>query len=282
MIISPPIEPIDYLLIGHLTKDLTPSGHSLGGTASFSALTAQALGLRVGIVTSCNEDLNRKALDGIPTVILPSEYSTTFENVQTPEGRIQYCYHTASALDLSIVPDLWRQAPIIHLGPVAQEVQPSLARAFKDSMLCLTPQGWLRKWDSDGRVFRTEWPESAFVLEQASIAVISVEDVQGDEQIIEDMASSSKILVVTEGKEGARVYWNGDLRRIRPPMVKEVDPVGAGDIFSAAFFSRYYTTRDPWEAARFATQIAANSVTRPGLSGVPTRDEILSYITEIL
>ena len=62
----------------------------------------------------------------------------------------------------------------------------------------------------------------------------------------------------------------------------EVDPVGAGDIFAAAFFSRLYTTRDPWEAGRFATHLAAFSVTRRGLEGIPTPDEVQTCLTEII
>jgi sugar/nucleoside kinase (ribokinase family) len=61
-----------------------------------------------------------------------------------------------------------------------------------------------------------------------------------------------------------------------------VDATGAGDIFAAAFFIRLHTTRDPWEAARFATQLAAYSVTRPGLEGVPTQEEIDACMVEVL
>ena len=46
------LEPVDYLVIGHVAHDLTPEGFRLGGTTAYSALTAQALGLRVGIVTA--------------------------------------------------------------------------------------------------------------------------------------------------------------------------------------------------------------------------------------
>ena len=48
-----PIEPVDYLIIGHITLDLTPDGPRLGGTVTYSALMAQALGLRVGIERNC-------------------------------------------------------------------------------------------------------------------------------------------------------------------------------------------------------------------------------------
>ena len=134
--------------------------------------------------------------------------------------------------------------------------------SFPDSFIALTPQGWMRAWDEQGNVHFTDWPEAGFVLGKANAAVLSIHDVHGDESYIEDFSSQVRILAVTEGPHGARVYWNGDVRRFRPPEVVEVDSVGAGDIFSAAFFIRLYTTRDPWEAGRFATQMAAYSVTR--------------------
>ena len=40
------IEPIDYLMIGHITRDETPEGPRLGGTSTFSSLMAKALGLK--------------------------------------------------------------------------------------------------------------------------------------------------------------------------------------------------------------------------------------------
>ncbi|MBE0695387.1 MAG: ribokinase, partial [Anaerolineaceae bacterium] len=104
----------------------------------------------------------------------------------------------------------------------------------------------------------------------------------GNESIIEDMASSARVLVVTEGANGARLYWNGDVRRFRPQQMMEADPTGAGDIFATAFFYRLSTTRDPWEAARFATNLASFSVMRFGLEGVPTAEEVQSCMTEVI
>ena len=72
------------------------------------------------------------------------------------------------------------------------------------------------------------------------------------------------------------------MRRFKPPQVAEIDTVGSGDIFAAAFFVRLYTTRDPWEAARFATQLAAFSVTRQGMNSIPTIDEIESCLVEVM
>jgi hypothetical protein len=269
-----PLEPINYLIIGHLTRDLTPDGPRIGGTAAYAGLTAHALGMRVGIVTSWGAEIGLGELKHIPIISYPSDHSTTFENIYTDDGRTQLVQTVAPRLDYHMIPEPWRQAPIVHLGPVAQEVEPGLVRHFPNSLVGVTPQGWLRSWDSDGHVHASEWPEATFILR--------IEDVQNDESRIEEMASASRILVITESAAGARVYWNGDVRRFRPPQEIEVDSTGAGDIFAAAFLTRLYLTRDPWESARFANQIAATSVCRSGLDGIPTSEEIKEHLIEVI
>jgi len=279
----PRLEPIDYLLIGHLSRDLTPDGDRLGGTVAYAALMAYALGQRVGIVTSWgNEFPLEPYLGSLPIINAPTENSTTFENVITPEGRVQFLHHVATPLDMHLIPESWKNAPIIHLGPIAQEVDPTLVRNFSAALIGITPQGWLREWDRSGLVSLAEWPEASFVLERAGATVISAEDIENDEERIEEMALASRVLVVTEGGQNVRVYWNGDVRNIRPPRVKVADTVGAGDIFATCFFSRFHATKNPWEAARFAAELASISVTRTGLDSIPTREEIKSATVEVL
>lgn len=276
------LQPIDYLMIGHLTQDILPNGFSLGGTAAFAALTAKALGMRVGIVTAWGEEIPTKIFDGIPIINYPTEKSTTFKNFITEQGRRQTITQVAPEINLNLIPEVWHTAPIVHLGPVAQEVAPNLVRNFPDAFLGITPQGWLRSWDREGNVSATEWPEASFVLSRASAAVLSFDDVSRDEHRIEEFAIHARVLAITEAADGARLYWHGDIRRFRPPQVTVVDDTGAGDIFAAAFFVRLNMTRDPWEAARFATQLAAFSVTRRGLDSIPTPEEIQTCLVEVL
>jgi sugar/nucleoside kinase (ribokinase family) len=276
------IESIDYLMIGHITLDKTPDGPRLGGTTTFSSLMARALGLRVGIVTSWGTEISLGPLADIPIINLSAEHSTTFENITTSEGRNQTLFHVANTIDLNLIPEEWLNASIVHIGPIAQEVEPTIVRHLSNSLVGVTPQGWLRTWNDDGAVVPTEWPEAAFVLSNVGAAVISVEDLGFDESRIEEMASACRVLAVTENSEGVRLFWNGDVRRFRPPIVTAVDTTGAGDIFATAFFFRLFTTRDPWEAARFATQLAAISVTRRGLQGIPTPEEIQACMAEVL
>lgn len=277
-----PIQPVEYLLIGHVAVDLTPSGVRLGGTVSYAALTARALGMSVGIVTSAGRDAPLQALNGIQIINTPTEYSTVFENTYTENGRIQTLHHQAGLINFEHVPQVWRNAPIIHLAPIAQELDAGLAKQFPTSLVGVTPQGWMRGWDENGKVFATAWENSDQVLGRVGGVVMSIEDINRDLEIVESMAHQTRVLCLTEAEAGSVLHWNGDRRRFRAPVVAEVDSTGAGDIFAAAFFVRLHQTRDPWEAARFATNLAAYSVTRVGLNGIPTREEIERCLMEVL
>ncbi len=268
---------VHYLTIGHVAKDLTPAGgHTLGGTVSFSALTAHGLDYTPGIVTAHAGDVDLSPLAGLPLAALPSPETTTFENIYSGGGRTQFLRARAVPLGAEAVPLNWLRAPLVHLGPLDREVDYDLAAAFSGSFLGLTPQGWLRQWDAEGRVQPAvvDWPEAPQVLGHASAVVLSIDDLAGDWAVAEQWAKLARVLVITQGAEGCTVFVRGQgARTFQGARQVEVDPTGAGDIFATAYFINYYETDDPWGSARFANQMAGLSVTRPGLAGVPTREE---------
>jgi hypothetical protein len=274
--------PLDYLTIGHITKDLTADGFTLGGTASYSSLTANAFELKSGIFTSFAGDVDVSALSKIEIHQKFSEKTTTFENINTATGRKQYLHQRAELLKTEDIPASLRSSTILHLGPVADEVDAKIAGLFPDAFIGLTPQGWMRLRSSNGLVENKKWNPSKILSDRTNAVVISYEDVQGNEDMISEYANRFKVLAVTEGNDGARVYWHGDVRRFRAPRVEVVDQTGAGDIFAAAFFIRLEATCDPWESAALAVNLASLSVTRRGLMGVPSREEVKSNLVEII
>ena len=273
-------EPIGYLTIGHLTKDVLEDGSALGGTAAYATLTADAYGLQAALITSWDTPDMPEELCGIPAHIKPSDSPTTFHNIDTDSGRKQYVHHTAKAITTEDIPDPFLGAEILHLGPVAQEVDPAVIRLFPDAFIGITPQGWMRSWDENGLVTPCRWGASDELLERADAVVFSVEDVSGDEELISDLSHKTGVLAVTEGYLGARVYWHGDVRAFRAPAVPLRDATGAGDIFAAIFFIRLKETRGPWSAGELAVKVASNSVTRAGLDGIPSIHEIQSLMVE--
>jgi len=267
---------LDYLAIGHVAKDLLPDGdHRPGGTVAYAALTAQAMGYTPALVTAFGDDLDLGPLAGVICARTASPSSTTFENIYGPHGRTQFIRARAAALTRLSIPADWRCARLIHLAPLARELDPAIAAACEAAFVGLTPQGWLREWDAEGRVSRCDWPQAAETLPHVSATVLSLEDFGRDWAVAERWAKQAKVLVVTEGKAGCTVFVRGEgARQFAVPPQAEVDPTGAGDVFAAAFFVNLYETGDPWASARLANHIAAISVTRPGLEGVPTIEEV--------
>jgi sugar/nucleoside kinase (ribokinase family) len=271
---------VDYLVIGHASKDITPEGPRLGGTVMFSALLAKALGLRVGVLTSAPDDMLPllQPLTGIPIIRIPTQAATSFENHYTAKGRVQILHSRATPLGVDHVPPDWLSAPVVHLAPIADEVSPELAQHFPDSLVGVTPQGWMRQWDNDGRVSYRPWAESVPVLSHVDAAVLSIEDVYQDEAMIGTLAAQVNVMAVTRGAAGSTLYIKGQPQHIPAAEKSERDPTGAGDIYATAFLSHLHTTGDPIKAAHFATQLASDSVTRSGISSVPDQETIANAL----
>jgi sugar/nucleoside kinase (ribokinase family) len=235
----------------------------------------------VGIVTAWAEESGKEIFEDIAITNHPCETSTTFSNEYTASGRVQKISHLAPELAYYHIPESWRKASLVHLAPVAREVPPNIIRMFPESRVYLTLQGWLRRWDEQGHVAPDTWPEAAYILQQAHAAVLSEEDVEGDQTTIEAMAAAAPVLVVTRGAQGADLYTRGSIHHIPAPTVQEVDPTGAGDIFAAAFFAQLHYHGNPLQAAQFAVLLASDSVTRPGLAGAPTEETLYQINKEV-
>lgn len=252
---------IDYLLIGHVCYDITAEGLVPGGTAVYSALAAQALGCRAALLTSADPgyELNR-VLPGIEQYVVPAEQTTTFENVYTSQGRQQRLHAVANRLTADHLPRQWQRAPIVHLGPVANEIDPTMVTRFSNSLVGLTPQGWFRRWNDDGQVFSAGWSEAASVLPITAAVIVSLEDLPHREWL-DKIRRWAPLVVLTQQSLGCTVFYRNESRQFQAPSVAEVNPTGAGDIFATAFLVRLHQTKgNPWEAAEYANRIAAHSV----------------------
>jgi len=265
----------DYLVIGHITKDLLNGGFTVGGTVTYSGLTARNLGRRVGVVTSASPDLDLKqTLPGIEVVSVPSPVTTAFQNVYHNGTRQQFIKAVAERITVEAIPPQWHYSPTVQLGPLTQELDEEMIHLFKGSLIGVTPQGWMRRWDDEGRVSPIAWTAPEKVLPFARVLILSEEDVGGDMALIQEYVELTEIVVVTAGWKGSTVYHRSQRRYFPAREVIAVDPTGAGDVFAAAYLIRLEETGDPWEAAHFANCVASFSVEKPGVTGIPSRQQV--------
>ncbi|HUS71012.1 MAG TPA: PfkB family carbohydrate kinase [Anaerolineae bacterium] len=271
----------DFLVIGHVAKDLVGDGYRLGGTAAYSALTARNLGRSVGVVTSAGADLQLGDLwSGIDLICLPSPVTTTFANVYGAEQRQQHIKAVAERICQDSIPSKWIRTPVVHLGPIAGEFGEEMIGLFPSSLVGLTPQGWLRRWDERGRVSPKEWSRASEFLPGVQALIVSEEDLRGPAGTLRTLLGLPRMAVVTGGRDGATLHYQGETIHCAPRQTQALDPTGAGDVFAAAFLVRLDETDDPYQAARFANVAASLSVERAGIESAPQRSHIESHLKD--
>jgi sugar/nucleoside kinase (ribokinase family) len=261
------------LAIGHVTWDLRPEGRVIGGTAAYAGITAARLGLKAAILTSCGPGLlSEDPLPGVEVRSVSARQSTVFENRYEGGGRTQRLLGHARRLGPADLPNDWRHVPLVLLGPVAKEVSPLLAGCFPGAMLAVTPQGWMRSWDSTGAVQLQPWRRPGPVLKHTSVLIVSHHDLTPAEA--ESYAAKVPTLAITLGSKGSRLHSQGAWLDIPSFPVDTVDPTGAGDVYAAALLVRLQEGAEPFDAARFASCAASFVVQAVGTAGIPTRAQV--------
>jgi sugar/nucleoside kinase (ribokinase family) len=274
---------VDYLLIGHIAHDQTPGGARVGGTVAYAGGTIGALGQRAGVLTSARADEpllpSLAALPGLSLCNIAAAQSTTFVNTYLGESRHQRILSRAAPLHFDDVPLAWRAAPVVHLAPLCDEVDPACAESFPEALLVATPQGWMRTWDAAGTVRAKTWEAAAYLLPRLAICIFSADDIGRDAALEAHYADLARLLVVTRGARGCTVYRRGlPTVDVAAPTVPVVDATGAGDVFAAVFVWLFWRTGNALRAAEVATLLASNSVTRVGLAGIPTAGELAALL----
>ncbi len=280
---------LQFLTLGHITHDLHADGSfSPGGTVTFAALTAYRLGLATGIITRAAPALIQDLPHIFPDIALqayPAPETTTFINQYLQGFRTQYLRAKADELQCADIPSAWLSTPVVLLGPLAQEIAPEIVALFQrrpGAIVAATPQGWLRRWDADGRVWPTPWQRAEQILPLLDVLILSHDDLlpfasgkrEEADAILHEWSTRVPVLVATDGRHGATLFQHGVTRHFPAYNVQEVDPTGAGDVFAAAFLVSLYRHNDPEQAVDFANCVASFSIEREGVEGIPTLEMV--------
>ena len=256
-----------YLLLGNVTKDLTPDGWTFGGTAYYSGRAAAALGYRVVAATRLPRSDARRLAATAPEIdwrVGRARAAAAFSNIYGPEGRTQLVHGRAPRLSAAEVQDLAPEADIVHLGPILRETGPAVVAAMAGrDFVTVTGQGLLRRVDQHGHV-RVDLPRSAVAaFAAARVSVLSTEDLAGDTATARALLSKSRVGVLTDGAGSIAAHEHG--RWLHFPVRERPmrNPTGTGDVFAAAIYHAYRRTGDLREALRVAAAAAARWISAP-------------------
>lgn len=278
----------EYLAVGHITVDLLPDGSPvLGGTALYSALTAARFGLRTAVITRGNftrhgdaigDALNQYA-EEIEIILQSSQQPTVFTNATAAGRRVQTIHSWAGRIDLNGIPAHWRAAEIVHLAPVAQEIDPRQAGRLSPAFLGATPQGWMRRWppSHSGSVSLGSLRLPSEILSRIDAMVLNAEEQSLARDQIEAV-SSRGLVAITRGPQPAQILDRGRLFEVPSFPARMVDDAGAGDVFAAALFILRANHESTISAGRMAAAAAAKRIQGQGPDAVPTRQEVEEYL----
>lgn len=280
----------EYLVIGHICGDIHPNGKVvLGGTALYSALTAARLGWRTAVLT---RGIYGREVEGyeIPSleeyagelqiIVQDADTTTMFVNEYTGGRRTQKLPHWAGPIDLRGLPPHWRNAKIIHLGPIAQEIDPKQTGSLTPFFLGATPQGWMRDWPKPGggKVTQGHLRLPKELVSRLDCIIVSQEEIALCRDTVEAVGAN-RLGVITMGQDGAKVIYGGQRANIPAFKVDVADHTGAGDTFAASFFiGATDRTISAVKAARFASAVSGMSLREIGMHSIPTRAEVEAFM----
>ena len=262
-----PSSDIEMLCIGHFCHDLNEGAIILGGTASYCSALAASMGIKTGVLTSVGADFqfadffNKR---GIQVHNKLSKATTVFENIYDDGQRVQFMYDRSDELDVVHLPEEWVAPEVVKFCLIADEINSSFSNSFESSLKGGSIQGWLRRWDGNGKIYpkMIDWQRLNFF----DIVFMSRDDLEGFEDQFASIVDNSNILVMTNGKFGVDIFHKGQFMHYPSIEIIETDPTGAGDIFASSFLLEYAKSGSLSRAAAFAHSAASFVVERKGVN----------------
>jgi sugar/nucleoside kinase (ribokinase family) len=187
--------------------------------------------------------------------------------------------------DLTDFPD----SKAIHIGPILNEITPSLATSLarRGAILSLDPQGYVRTFAPTGEVrIKRRWRNSS-LLHKLTILKVSREELQsiiGASGSINRISKlGPEIVLLTEGRRGTTVWSRDNGAFFAPAFKTQVrDPTGAGDALVAAFTVTWLRTKDISWSVAVGSAVASFVVTRFGPQCFGTHRQIDDRANSIL
>jgi sugar/nucleoside kinase (ribokinase family) len=271
---------LDYLALGNPTLDVRGDGSlMLGGSAVYSALQAARLGLRAAIVGRANpaglQPYWHPYADEVDLQLQPSAQTTTFRNVSVGDAREQWLKEWAGSIKGN---DRLPASDILHIAPVAQEVTlEEFAVACTSRLVCLTPQGLIRRWKGgDGHIGLTHREFPAAVAALIDVVVVSETEAPYVRPLLGEVARHGGLSVVTRGRRGCELLTRSGVTEFTAePVGALVDGTGAGDCFAAALTIEVFLGTSVTDAVKLASVAAALCVRGYGTSTIGTRADVM-------
>ncbi len=271
---------------------------TLGGPPTFVSLAAANLGANVSVISKVGEDfpprfvrwLESRSINLSALRRVEGALTTSFVLDYRGDGDRQLALkNRGPPIEPIDVPDSF-EAKAVHVGPIANEIPHETVLRLRGltELLSLDPQGFLRRFREDGRMY-LDGMENAEGLGEIDVFKASEEEigaVTGRSDLAEAIRSVNErgveTVIVTRGVKGSLLYDGGKLYVVpasKPRVV--VDATGSGDVFIGAFLAEYIRGKEALWCASVGSASASFVVEELGPRGFGSKREVYERATAV-
>lgn len=277
------------LVVGHYCHDLIRlhagrEVESLGGSVSYVTNILDALGLQSTVISKVGSDFSYASATAShpPTVVHPTKTTRFYADFTAGSDRVLRVLDACDPIHPSDIPSDPTDYAIGLAVGVAREILPeTLRRMVEVSKLVMVDiQALIRTVDPvDGTVRLRKLCETDFYDFLEEISFLKASTLEAAYVNVEEVRQRTCV-IITEGKNGCRVYERDREFYVPAFSAQEIDPTGAGDSFLAGFSAglmRGLSVEDAVLAGNYLGSVTVGQI------GVPRfNDEHLQRLHEVL
>lgn len=279
------------LALGEVLWDIFPKGAQFGGAPANFACAVASLGgeeFHVAVASAVGEDdWGRRAVQSLAERNVDTRFVATVPDrptgqvIVSPDDQHQPTYRVIENSAWDVIPtspsleDFARQADAVYLGTLSQRAEPS-RRTIRELVRMANPVA-MRVCDINLRPPHTTAELILDSLAMANVVKLNQDELpivcqllgvhgSNDERMRALMTRYSlRALALTRGDAGSRIVEaHGQSFDIPAKTVTVVDPVGAGDAFTAALVIGWLRGWPVERIGRWATTVSAYVCTQSG------------------
>ena len=300
----------DILVAGEINPDLIFSGNvlpefgqveklvdsavlAIGSSSAIFACGAARLGLNVGFIGMCGEDvfgrfmldeMQKRGVD-VSHVIVRADRPTGICVILNQGSDRAILTHLGSIADLrsSEIPEsLLRQSRHLHVASyfLQTNLQPDLPALFQHAhSLGLTTSLDANYDPSEKWLGFDELLSTTNIFLPNKTEALSITQTNDVESASKQLAGKSELVAIKLGPDGALACKQNKITHAKSLELNVVDAVGAGDSFDAGFIFGYLNKWSLERSLRLACVCGALSTQRAGgTEGQPTLEEAMKYV----
>jgi 2-dehydro-3-deoxygluconokinase len=276
-----------------------------GGDTMNVAVAARRLGVGTAMITKLGADPFGDEIEGLLRIERVEVGAVTRHPIAPTgiylvthgKGGHSFSYYrkgsAASLMSPADVPEpLVATAKYLHVSGISQAISETARQAVDQAVGIARRANVPLSFDTNLRTRLWSVEEARPVIDrtarQAQFLKTSLEDSEALLDLTDPtriaahfLGLGCKIVVVTLGKAGLHLAYDGEQESISGFPVDAVDATGAGDAFTGAFLAELVAGKKPAQAARFANAAAALSTLGYGaIQPLPRRAEVERFLQQ--